>query len=136
MLEPPADTIPPVVNPAGYSSSSAASSATRWADDARAMTRDAFDLGLKKADVMDATPMGLARNLLDTLDDWGGRIAAGEAPETPPRPQGIERNVVITQWGWGDTFTYAHDEIATDKRDPTLYRTGRSRAWISATTAC
>jgi hypothetical protein len=28
--------------------------------------------------------------------DWTDRIAAGEVPPAPPRPQGIERNVVIT----------------------------------------
>ena len=32
-----------------------------------------------------------------------------------------ERNLVVTQWAWGDEFTYAHDEIATDKRNPTRY---------------
>src|SRR5437763_8606 len=31
--------------------------------------------------------------------DWTDRIAAGEVPPTPPRPQGVERNVVITAWG-------------------------------------
>ena len=30
--------------------------------------------------------------------DWTDRIAAGEVPEAPPRPAGIERNLVITQW--------------------------------------
>src|SRR4051812_1060264 len=28
--------------------------------------------------------------------DWTDRIAAGEVPPTPPRPEGVERNVVIT----------------------------------------
>ena len=91
----------------------------------RTKNRATFDLGLKKATYMNATADGLNRaQLLDTLDVWAKRIAAGEVPETPPRPQGIERNVVITQWGWGDTFTYAHDEIATDKRHPSLYPKG------------
>jgi len=62
--------------------------------------------------------------LLDALGDWSHRIAAGETPAAPPRPRGIERNVVITEWAWGDTFTYAHDEIATDKRKPSLYPNG------------
>ena len=91
----------------------------------RTKNRATFDLGLKKATYMNATADGLNRaQLLDTLDAWSKRIAAGEVPETPPRPQGIERSVVITQWGWGDTFTYAHDEIATDKRHPSLYPNG------------
>ncbi len=33
--------------------------------------------------------------------DWTDRIAAGELPASPPaRPQGVERNVVITLWDW------------------------------------
>lgn len=27
--------------------------------------------------------------------------------------------MVVTRWAWSDKFTYAHDEVATDKRDPT-----------------
>jgi hypothetical protein len=57
--------------------------------------------------------------------DWTSRIAAGELPaEAPPRPQGVERNVVITQWDWADSKAYLHDEIATDKRNPTLNANG------------
>ena len=88
--------------------------------------RAGLDAGLKKAGSMDGTAMGLGRDaLLDALADWGGRIAAGQVPEAPPRPAGIERNMVITQWGWGDLYTYAHDEIATDKRNPRLYPDGK-----------
>ena len=53
--------------------------------------------------------------------DWTTRIAKGELPaEAPPRPQGVERNVVITQWDWADPKAYLHDEISTDKRNPTV----------------
>ena len=46
---------------------------------------------------------------------------AGELPKSKPqRPQGVERNVVVTMWDWGDAKTYLHDEIATDKRNPTV----------------
>ena len=46
---------------------------------------------------------------------------AGEYPtEAPPRPQGPERNVVITQWDWADPREYFHDVIASDKRNPTV----------------
>ena len=91
----------------------------------RTKNRATYDLGFKKATYMNATAnwsesSATARH----ARRWAKRIAAGEVPETPPRPQGIERNVVITQWGWGDTFTYAHDEIATDKRHPSLYPNG------------
>ena len=53
--------------------------------------------------------------------DWTTRIAKGELPfQAPQRPQGIERNVVITQWDWADPKAYLHDEISTDKRHPTV----------------
>jgi hypothetical protein len=57
--------------------------------------------------------------------DWTTRIAKGELPaEAPPRPQGLERNVVITQWDWADPKSYLHDEIATDKRNPGVNANG------------
>jgi hypothetical protein len=53
--------------------------------------------------------------------DWTDRIAAGEYPQTAPeRPQGQERNVVITMWDWADTKTYLHDLVSTDRRNPTV----------------
>jgi hypothetical protein len=51
--------------------------------------------------------------------DWTTRIAGGELPATPPRPQGVERNVVITQWDWADPKAYLHDLVGTDRRQPT-----------------
>jgi len=57
--------------------------------------------------------------------DWTDRIARGELPGvTPPRPQGKERNVVVTLWDWADPKAYLHDEIASDKRDPTVNPNG------------
>lgn len=91
----------------------------------RARTREAFDVGLQKSTHMNLTAEHLGRDvLLDALANWSARIREGATPPTPPRPSGMERNLVITQWAWGDTFTYAHDEIATDKRQPTLYPDG------------
>jgi hypothetical protein len=52
--------------------------------------------------------------------DWSRRIAAGEVPPAPPRPQGIERNLVLTLWDWGTDHSYMHDEITTDKNNPTV----------------
>src|SRR5882672_1741981 len=52
--------------------------------------------------------------------DWTDRIAAGEVPPQPPRPEGVERNLVLTLWDWGTPTSYIHDEIATDKRNPTV----------------
>ena len=53
---------------------------------------------------MDQQLTALGRNrTLKMLADWTDRIAKGEYPaEAPPRPQGLERNVVITQWDWAD----------------------------------
>jgi hypothetical protein len=60
------------------------------------------------------------------LGDWTDRIAGGELPfATPPRPQGEERNVVITVWDWSSPKAYLHDEIATDKRNPTVNPYGK-----------
>lgn len=57
--------------------------------------------------------------------DWTDRIAAGEVPAVaPPRPQGRERNVVVTMWDWADPKAYLHDEIASDKRNPTVNANG------------
>jgi hypothetical protein len=52
--------------------------------------------------------------------DWTDRIAAGEVPQAPPRPQGVERNVVISMWDWNSDRGFVHDTISTDKRNPTL----------------
>ncbi|HIN11986.1 MAG TPA: carboxypeptidase regulatory-like domain-containing protein, partial [Acidobacteria bacterium] len=56
---------------------------------------------------------------------WTDRIMAGEVPEEPPRPSGVERNLVLTQWGWSTPRGFIHDEVATDKRNPTLYPNGK-----------
>jgi hypothetical protein len=56
--------------------------------------------------------------------DWTDRIKAGEVPPAPPRPQGQERNVVVTMWDWADTKTYLHDQVSTDRRHPTLNANG------------
>jgi hypothetical protein len=63
---------------------------------------------------------------LAMFGDWTSRIAAGELPQAPARPQGVERNVVITQWDWRLLPTC--DEIATDKqthRQPNGFSTER-----------
>jgi hypothetical protein len=57
--------------------------------------------------------------------DWTDRIAAGDLPrEKPQRPQGIERNVVVSVWDWGTPKMYLHDEISTDRRNPTVNANG------------
>jgi hypothetical protein len=61
---------------------------------------------------------------LNFFSEWTDRIAAGEVPEAPPRPAGVERNVVITMWNWADNVAFVHDEIATDRRNPRLNANG------------
>jgi hypothetical protein len=57
--------------------------------------------------------------------DWSDRIAHGELPAAAPsRPQGRERNVVVTMWDWADPKVYLHDAIASDKRNPTVNANG------------
>lgn len=56
--------------------------------------------------------------------DWTDRIAAGEVPPAPPRPKGVERNVVITMWNWDDELGLVHDEVSTDRRNPRLNANG------------
>ena len=58
---------------------------------------------------------------LKYFGDWTDRIAKGELPATkPPRPQGVERNLVVTTWDWGTEKQYLHDLISSDKRNPTV----------------
>jgi hypothetical protein len=61
---------------------------------------------------------------LAMFGDWTDRIAKGEVPPAPPRPQGIERNVVITMWDWADPKAYLHDLVSTDRRNPSLLANG------------
>ena len=65
------------------------------------------------------------QRLLTMFADWTDRIANGEVPPVPPRPQGIERNVVITQWDWADPKAYLHDVASTDRRKPTVNANGK-----------
>ena len=57
--------------------------------------------------------------------DWTDRIAKGELPRAKPtRPQGLERNIVVTTWDWGEPKRYLHDLIASDRRRPTINANG------------
>ncbi|MGA7795388.1 MAG: carboxypeptidase-like regulatory domain-containing protein [Candidatus Acidiferrales bacterium] len=64
-----------------------------------------------------ATRMGRKRALAE-YGDWTDRIKNGALPSAPPRPQGMERNVVITEWDWATPKEYFHDEISVDRRNP------------------
>jgi hypothetical protein len=84
---------------------------------------DAWDRRIQSAQVGSlmsavATRVGRKR-MLTEYADWSDRIKNGELPPTPPRPQGMERNVVITQWDWAGPKEYFHDEISVDRRNVT-----------------
>ena len=64
------------------------------------------------------------QRMLTMFADWTQRIADGELPPTPPRPTGVERNIVITQWDWADPKVYLHDVVGTDRRNPTVNANG------------
>jgi hypothetical protein len=55
--------------------------------------------------------------------DWTDRIASGELPPAPSRPEGIERNVVLTIRDWGQGH-FIHDQASSDRRDPTVNAKG------------
>jgi hypothetical protein len=61
---------------------------------------------------------------LQMMADWTDRIAAGEAPPSPPRPQGLERNIVITQWNWSRSKGFIHDLVSSDRNNPTVNANG------------
>ena len=65
------------------------------------------------------------KRAVDVFADWTDRIMAGETPEPPPRPDGIQQNLVLTQWGWSNPDGFIHDNVSTDKRNPELYPDGQ-----------
>ena len=99
--------------------------ATRVIADAEgyASVRDGWDQRVQSNGQMDDQMNNLGRDAaLDTFTDWTDRIVAGETPEAPPRPHGIEQNIVLTQWSWSGVYNgFVHDNVSTDKRDPKLY---------------
>jgi len=106
----------------------------------RYTTPEAWDAVFHRAKAMHQELNTLGKDTVEkVLADWGARMAAGAVPPAPPRPTGIERNVVISQWDWGAPESFIHDLVSTDKRNPTLYpygkvyggdRTGGGRLWI------
>ncbi len=64
--------------------------------------------------------------VLSDWADWTDRIAAGELPfARPARPQGVERNVMLTLWDWSTPTAYMHDLISTDRRNPRVNANGK-----------
>ena len=74
----------------------------------QALTQMALGLGYMGADAA-----------LKNYADWTDRIAAGELPHAKPgRPQGVERNMVVTMWDFSTPKYYLHDGISTDRDNP------------------
>ena len=90
-------------------------------------TRHAWEQRVLKGNGSMAGPIAVfGRDMaLDMFADWTDRIMAGEVPAAPPRPDGVEQNLVLTQWGWSNDEGFVHDSVSTDKRNPTLYPEGR-----------
>jgi hypothetical protein len=78
---------------------------------------------------MNSAASGLNRDYaLKMFADWTDRIAKGETPKVkPPRPTGIERNVVVTQWDWGTDHSFMHDQVTTSKQNPSI--NGGGKVW-------
>jgi hypothetical protein len=93
-----------------------------------ASTAQAWDRRIQSGQAGLSMIPGLAQlgreRALAMFADWTDRIAAGEVPPAPPRPQGIERNVVVTLWDWADEKVYLHDIVSTDRRNPTMNANG------------
>ncbi len=60
---------------------------------------------------------------LKVYADWTDKIANGAVPSAPPRPSGIERNVVVTVRDYAQG-RFTHDMVASDRRDPKVNANG------------
>lgn len=151
LIEPPAPHEFPGTGPAGNGISPAMTSQADWVSEMKLGCQLCHQMGNRPTQLVDhldhhtsgaaafdehvqsgqrgfqmsgmTSSFGRARALA-MFGDWAERIAAGEVPPTPPRPRGPERNVVLTMWEWGDGISYVHDEIVTDKRNPTVNANG------------
>jgi hypothetical protein len=56
--------------------------------------------------------------------DWTQRINSGEVPPEPPRPAGLERNVVLTLWAFAGPKSFLHSEASTNRYDPQVNPNG------------
>ena len=62
---------------------------------------------------------------LKNYADWTDRIAKGELPfDKPRRPEGVERNVVITMWDYSNPKHYLHDGVSSYQLNPRLNPNG------------
>jgi hypothetical protein len=95
----------------------AANSTQAWAkrtQAGQAMTNMALTLGYIGAEAA-----------LKNFADWTDRIAAGELPFAKPRrPEGVERNVVVTMWDFSTPQHYLHDGISSYQHNPRVNANG------------
>ena len=76
-------------------------------------------------DMMFGQLNGLGPASFKYYGDWTDRIAKGELPHSrPSRPQGAERNIVVTLRDWMNEKQYLHDLISSDRRYPTVNGNG------------
>ncbi len=69
---------------------------------------------------------GRSQPVFDAYVDWIERIRKGAVPQqAPPRPQGVERNLVITEWDVANDFAFVHDIASSDRRNPTVNAHGQ-----------
>src|SRR5262245_33881204 len=98
-------------------SEGAQSSVAAWArrtQSGQAMTNMATGLGYMGIDAA-----------LKHFADWTDRVAKGEVPfEKPKRPEGVERNVVITMWDFSTPKHYLHDGISSYPSNPRINANG------------
>ncbi|OGU26567.1 MAG: hypothetical protein A3K13_11040 [Gemmatimonadetes bacterium RIFCSPLOWO2_12_FULL_68_9] len=105
-------------------------------------TQAAWDYRLKtgqRGDGMNNQANQLGRPAVTKMfADWTDRIAAGEVPPAPPRPKGVERNLVLTMWDWSEPTSFPHDITASFKHNPRvnaggpvyLVSAGHGRIWV------
>ena len=80
----------------------------------QAMTNMALSLGYMGVDAA-----------LRQFADWTDRIEKGELPfAKPKRPEGIERNFVVTMWDFSTPKYYLHDGISSYQHNPRVNANG------------
>lgn len=84
----------------------------------------AWDERMQRWPQMHTESRRLGHRGLQMLSEWTNDIAAGKTPrEKPRRPEGVERNVVLTVIGWGDGVSL-HDQTSSDRLAPTTNQDG------------
>ena len=64
-------------------------------------------------------------DLRKAFADWTDRVAAGAYPrQAPPRPTGVERNLVISLWDWATPTSGRSDAAATSDTNAALNANG------------